>query len=135
MARPTVTGGRERQKQKKLYLTSQEVRKIDSLVRKNGETFSDYARRVLMDENKNTSVKVEQVVSREVMRELHAIGNNINQIAHNSNIHDAATREEIYQAAALVEDLALTLQPMRIKLSSQYTHCPTCKQKLDTRDT
>ena len=134
MARPTVPGGRERQRLKRVFVTEQEARKIDSLVRKNGETFSDYARRVLMDENKNTSMRVEQVVSREVMRELHAIGNNINQIAHNSNIHDAATREEIYQAAALVEDLALTLQPMRIKLSSQYTHCPTCKQKLDRRN-
>ena len=42
----------------------------------------------------------------DVMRELSAIGNNINQLAHQANARDEATRDEISEAARLVRQTA-----------------------------
>ena len=40
-----------------------------------------------------------------LLRELNAIGNNINQLAHQSNAREAATQEEIREAARLVRQV------------------------------
>ena len=131
MARPTVNGGRKRKNQKIVFFSDAEVRKIEKRMRENGESgFSAFARRLLTEASKNKKVKVEYEAPREVLRELGAIGNNINQIARNSNLHDAATRNEIYEAVELIRRLARILDPITTALSEQYTHCPTCKQKL-----
>ena len=41
-----------------------------------------------------------------LLRELSAIGNNINQLAHQANARDEATRDEISEAARLVRQTA-----------------------------
>ena len=41
-----------------------------------------------------------------LLRELSAIGNNINQLAHQANARGEATREEINEAARLVRQVA-----------------------------
>ncbi len=41
-----------------------------------------------------------------LLRELSAIGNNINQLAHQANARGEATREEIAEAARLVRQVA-----------------------------
>lgn len=41
-----------------------------------------------------------------LLRELSAIGNNINQLAHQANARDEATRDEISEAARLVRQMA-----------------------------
>ncbi len=41
-----------------------------------------------------------------LLRELSAIGNNINQLAHQANARGEATREEITEAARLVRQVA-----------------------------
>ena len=41
-----------------------------------------------------------------LLRELSAIGNNINQLAHKANAREEATREEILEAAQLVRQVA-----------------------------
>lgn len=41
-----------------------------------------------------------------LLRELSAIGNNINQLAHQANARGEATRDEIYEAARLVRQVA-----------------------------
>lgn len=41
-----------------------------------------------------------------LLRELSAIGNNINQLAHQANVREAATREEIQEAVQLVRQVA-----------------------------
>jgi len=41
-----------------------------------------------------------------LLRELSAIGNNINQLAHQANTRGEATREEITEAARLVRQVA-----------------------------
>ncbi len=41
-----------------------------------------------------------------LLRELSAIGNNINQLAHQANARGEATREEIAEAASLVRQVA-----------------------------
>ncbi|MCI9403668.1 MAG: MobC family plasmid mobilization relaxosome protein [Oscillospiraceae bacterium] len=41
-----------------------------------------------------------------LLRELSAIGNNINQLAHQANARGEATQEEIYEAVQLVQRMA-----------------------------
>lgn len=41
-----------------------------------------------------------------LLRELSAIGNNINQLAHQANARGEATREEVWEAAQLVRQVA-----------------------------
>lgn len=41
-----------------------------------------------------------------LLRELSAIGNNINQLAHQANARGEATKDEIYEAAQLVRQVA-----------------------------
>lgn len=117
---------------KEVYFSDKEWGRVEKrMSRVKNFCFSDFARQAVSGDVFKVDQRVEQVVSREVMFELHAIGSNMNQIAHNSNMHGATTQAEIRKALELIEDLALTLQPMRIQLSSQYTHCPTCKQPVN----
>lgn len=41
-----------------------------------------------------------------LLRELSAIGNNVNQLAHQANARGEATRDEITEAARLVRQMA-----------------------------
>lgn len=47
-----------------------------------------------------------------LLRELSAIGNNVNQLAHQANAQGEATRQEISEAAQLVKQMAQLVKQM-----------------------
>ena len=116
--RPTVKGGRERSIQKNLRIDEKEARKLEKRMREAGEvSFSAYARRVLLGEK--LVVQVDRKIPREVMRELGAIGNNLNQLAHQANTRGSALDSELEEAIEKVERLWMLLSPYKPQNSSE----------------
>ena len=110
--RPTVQGGRERQIPKQVYFTEREARRLAKRMREAGEaSLSAFARRALLDEE--LTVRVEQRIPAHVLRELGAIGNNLNQLAHQANARGSALEGELREAIGSVEQLWMLLAPFK----------------------
>lgn len=71
---------RKRTNQVKVYLSDKEKEKLEGLVKKSKLNQSDYMRKCLLDKE---VIVIEDI--KELMKELKAIGNNLNQLARIAN--------------------------------------------------
>lgn len=86
-----------------LWLTDQEYQHLKQQVEITGLKVDPFIRRLIMGVNLRPRPPDTYAA---LLRELSAIGNNINQLAHQANARGEATREEIREAAQLVRQVA-----------------------------
>lgn len=86
-----------------LWLTDQEYQHLKQQVEISGLKVDPFIRRLIMGANLRPRPPDTYAA---LLRELSAIGNNVNQLAHQANAREAATREEIQEAAQLVRQVA-----------------------------
>lgn len=86
-----------------LWLTDQEYQHLKQQVAITGLKVDPFIRQLIMGVNLRPRPPDTYAA---LLRELSAIGNNINQLAHQANARGAATREEVREAAQLVRRVA-----------------------------
>ena len=86
-----------------LWLTDQEYQHLKQQVEITGLKVDPFIRRLIMGANLRPRPPDTYAA---LLRELSAIGNNINQLAHQANARGEATNEEIREAARLVRQVA-----------------------------
>ena len=86
-----------------LWLTDQEYRHLKQQVEITGLKIDPFIRQLIMGVNLRPRPPDTYAA---LLRELSAIGNNINQLAHQANARSEATKDEIYEAARLVRQMA-----------------------------
>lgn len=91
---------RQNVKKLTLRLTAPEYAKLRELSKTSGMKMEPLLRQLVMGENLRPRPPD---VYAALLRELSAIGNNVNQLAHQANARGAATQEEIHHAALLVQ--------------------------------
>ena len=85
-----------------VWLNNEEFRHLDKLSHKSGLSFSNVLRSLIMGENIKERVYPDY---RSLSRSIDHIGNNINQIAHNSNMANEATSEDITNVLLLLKEI------------------------------
>lgn len=86
-----------------LWLTDQEYQHLKQQVAITGLKVDPFIRQLIMGANLRPRPPDTYAA---LLRELSAIGNNINQLAHQANARGEATREEVREAAQLVRQVA-----------------------------
>lgn len=86
-----------------LWLTDQEYQHLKQQVEITGLKVDPFIRRLIMGANLRPRPPDTYAA---LLRELSAIGNNINQLAHQANARGEATKEEIAEAAQMVRQVA-----------------------------
>lgn len=106
--------GRERNIQQKFFVSEQELAIINERQEVLGiKNKSAYYRKMVLD---GFMIKKDYAPLKELAAEINRIGVNINQVAHKVNIYGDATREDIKELQARMDDVWLLLRSM---LSSQ----------------
>ena len=96
---------RSRYKQMNIRLFGEEMNILEAKAKIADKTKSDYLRDlILFSEVKSKSVWKDENFKR-LLYEINRIGNNINQIAYNSNLKKSTGREEIYSLREQYENL------------------------------
>lgn len=85
-----------------LWLNEEEFRHLDKLSHKSGLSFSNVLRSLIMGEHIKERVHPDY---RALSRSIDHIGNNINQIAHNTNMADEASCEAIANVLLLMKEI------------------------------
>lgn len=85
-----------------LWLTDQEYQHLKQQVEISGLKIDPFIRQLIMGIDLRPRPPDTYAA---LLRELSAIGNNINQLAHQANAREEATREEILEAAQLVRQV------------------------------
>ena len=93
---------REREIQIHLMLNEEEFRQLDRLSHKSGLSFSKVLRCLIMGEHIKERVHPDY---RMLLRAVDHIGNNINQIAHNTNMSDEASQEDLANVLLLIKEI------------------------------
>lgn len=86
-----------------LWLTDQESQHLKQQVEITGLKVDPFIRRLIMGVNLRPRPPDTYAA---LLRELSAIGNNINQLAHQANARGEATKDEIAEAARMVRQVA-----------------------------
>lgn len=86
-----------------LWLTDQEHEHLKRQVEISGLKTDPFIRQLIMGVNPRPRPPDQYAA---LLRELSAIGNNVNQLAHQANARGEATRAEITEAAQLVRQMA-----------------------------
>lgn len=86
-----------------LWLTDQEYQHLKQQVEITGLKIDPFIRQLIMGVNLRPRPPDTYAA---LLRELSAIGNNINQLAHQANASSEATKDEIAEAARLVRQVA-----------------------------
>ena len=86
---------------KPFRMTEKEAEKLKSDAKQRGMKESEYIR-LLMSQKPNDYPEI-RILLRDLINEVNAIGNNINQIAHWTNGKGYATQAEIHEAVSLVK--------------------------------
>lgn len=86
-----------------LWLTDQEYQHLKQQVAITGLKVDPFIRQLIMGVKLRPRPPDTYAA---LLRELSAIGNNINQLAHQANARGEATREEVWEAAQLVRQVA-----------------------------
>lgn len=86
-----------------LWLTEQEYQHLKQQVKITGLKVDPFIRQLIMGVNLRPRPPDTYAA---LLRELSAIGNNINQLAHQANARSEATKDEIAEAARLVRQVA-----------------------------
>ena len=85
-----------------LRMTEEEFNKLDDLSHKSGLSFSKVLRCLIMGEHIKERVHPDY---RALSRSIDHIGNNINQIAHNTNMTDEASCQDIANVLLLMKEI------------------------------
>ena len=93
-------------------MTEEEFNKLDDLSHKSGLSFSKVLRCLIMGEHIKERVHPDY---RLLLRAVDHIGNNINQIAHNTNVADEASCEDIANVLLLMKEIKSEIQSWKVQ--------------------
>ncbi|WP_174853039.1 MobC family plasmid mobilization relaxosome protein [Streptococcus suis] len=111
---------------KKVFLTDRELAQLnDCISQSRCKTFSEYARKVLLDPNRNF-ITIDTTTYQDLVFELRRIGNNINQIARVVNQTHLISKEQLQGLrqgmAELVSEVEKDFQVKAEQLRNFYGH-------------
>lgn len=95
-----------------VWLNNEEFRHLDKLSHKSGLSFSNVLRSLIMGEHIKERVHPDY---RMLLRAVDHIGNNINQIAHNTNVADEASCEDIANVLLLMKEIKSEIQSWKVQ--------------------
>ncbi|WP_368397080.1 MobC family plasmid mobilization relaxosome protein [Streptococcus oralis] len=109
---------------KKVFLTDSELNQLNNHLSKSRcKTFSEYARKVLLNPNMNF-LTIDTITYQDLIFELKRIGNNVNQIAHAVNQNHIISHEQFQELrqgmAELVSEVEKDFQIKVEKLKVFY---------------
>lgn len=106
MPRPHKTQGKRSERLTPTRVTPEELAAIKEKAAEAGLTLSEYQRRALLD----CYVIVRgNVVDAAAVRQLSAIGNNLNQLTRKAHIHDDFDRARLHDVLTAIDDLIMGL--------------------------